>query len=108
MCGNQVFQEIYSPDSQYKVVIFQRDCGATTGFSTQLSILKAEEELSNTSGNILVLDGHPKQTQIQVDWQNARSVDITYADGYKVHHSKNTFRDFFQVIQIKYRVAPQD
>jgi len=34
-CGNDVLTDLPSPDGKYKVVVFQRDCGATTGFSTQ-------------------------------------------------------------------------
>ncbi len=29
-----------SPDGKREAVLFQRDCGATTGFSTQISILE--------------------------------------------------------------------
>jgi hypothetical protein len=29
------------------IVVFQRDCGATTGFSTQVSIIEIGEELPN-------------------------------------------------------------
>ena len=42
LCGNEIIEEIKSPDNKYKLVIFQRDCGATTGFSTQISILKSD------------------------------------------------------------------
>lgn len=29
----------FSPDGQREAVMFQRDCGATTGYSTQISVL---------------------------------------------------------------------
>jgi hypothetical protein len=32
LCRNEIFHQVDSPDSRYKVVVFQRDCGATTGF----------------------------------------------------------------------------
>ena len=38
MCGNEILGEFASPDRKKKVVVFQRDCGATTGFSTQASL----------------------------------------------------------------------
>ena len=50
MCGNEIFQEASSPDNSYKAVVFQRDCGATTGFSTQVSILGTNDELLNEAG----------------------------------------------------------
>ncbi len=56
MCANQILQEIPSPDKKFKAVVFQRDCGATTGFSTQVSIIKADDKLSNAAGNVFSAD----------------------------------------------------
>ena len=39
-----------------RAVIFQRDCGATTGFSTQISILPAQAQLGGDGGNVFVAD----------------------------------------------------
>jgi hypothetical protein len=68
MCGNEVFKEVYSPNQELKAVIFQRDCGATTGFSTQVSLLAKAEALPNESGNILIIEGHPNDTLLEVIW----------------------------------------
>jgi len=38
-CTNKLVNSIVAPDGQHSAVLFQRDCGATTGFSTQVSIL---------------------------------------------------------------------
>jgi hypothetical protein len=46
-CGNQLYQEVLSPDNKYKAVVFQRDCGATTGFSTRVSILRADAKFTD-------------------------------------------------------------
>jgi hypothetical protein len=56
MCGNQIINSTSLPEANEKVVVFQRDCGATTGFSTQVSILENGEELKNESGNIFTAD----------------------------------------------------
>jgi hypothetical protein len=37
-------------------VVFQRDCGATTDFSTQISIVVKGKPLSDTGGNVFVAD----------------------------------------------------
>ena len=34
VCGNDILTETRAPDGRFKVVVFQRDCGATTRFST--------------------------------------------------------------------------
>ena len=55
MCGNEIVEEIKSPDKRLKAIIFIRDCGATTGYSTQLSIIEDEDKLENGAGNTLIL-----------------------------------------------------
>jgi hypothetical protein len=55
-CGNEVIAEVASPDNQSKAVVFQRDCGATTDFSTQVSVIKTSVGLGNSSGNVFSSD----------------------------------------------------
>ena len=48
---------IPSPDTRYDAVVFQRDCGATTGFSTEVSVLRSRDSLpSDSGGNVFVAD----------------------------------------------------
>ena len=56
MCGNDLLAEVPSPSGTRKAVVFQRDCGATSGFSTQVSVLPAGEKLPNDGGNVFVAD----------------------------------------------------
>jgi hypothetical protein len=56
MCGNDTMAEFLSPDASAKLVVFQRDCGATTVFRTQASLLKPGMHLSDSSGNVFVAD----------------------------------------------------
>lgn len=37
-------------------MIFNRGCGATVGFNTQVSVLSAEAALPDAEGNVLVVD----------------------------------------------------
>ena len=90
MCGNKFLSEKSSPDRIYRAVVFQRDCGATTGFSTQVSILKAEERLPNQSGNLFIADtdrgkapsGIGGGPDVRISWIDPRSIRL-------IHH-KNT------------------
>lgn len=90
MCGNDVFQELYSPDARLKAVIFQRDCGATTGFSTQISLLPANAELPNESGNLFVMNGHPDEATIRMRWETSGRLVIQHpvgaAENYKIRN----------------------
>jgi hypothetical protein len=56
-----------------KAVVFLRDCGATTNFSTQVSIVSAKEDTSNATGNVLILDG---KVPLSLQWQSDKSLQV--------------------------------
>src|SRR5262245_14369431 len=57
LCDNQVVAEWPSPDGNYKAVAFVRDCGATTRWSTHVSVLRRWNWVGrNDLGNALVMD----------------------------------------------------
>ena len=56
MCKNAIQWRTASPDGRFEAVVFQRDCGATTGISTQVSIVSAGQSLPDASGNVMVSD----------------------------------------------------
>jgi hypothetical protein len=95
-CGNDVIDEVRSPDGRYRIVIFQRDCGATTGFSTQLSLLKADEELPNESGNVFIADtqhgiapsGPRGGPEVHVQWLSGAAVSVTHHPAARVFESE--------------------
>lgn len=77
LCANQIYQEVYSADRTLKAVVFQRDCGATTGFSTQVSVLPAGETLGNdVSGNLYIANGRPADSRLLLQWTSQRSMLI--------------------------------
>lgn len=92
MCGNDFIEAVPSPDGSKKIVVFQRDCGATTGFSTQASILSSNEALSNTSGNVFSSDtnhgaapsGPGGGPALQVVWRSSEAVAISYHPAVRV------------------------
>jgi hypothetical protein len=56
MCGNKELASVDAPDHRARLVVFERDCGATTDFSTQVVILRPGEELGDRSGDVFVVD----------------------------------------------------
>ena len=77
LCVNQIYQEVYAPDRTLKALVFQRDCGATTGFSTQVSVLPAGETLGNdVAGNLYIANGHPADSRLLLQWSSSRSLLI--------------------------------
>ena len=92
MCANKFLSEIPSPDGALKAVVFQRDCGATTGFSTQISIVQMNHSLPNESGNLFVADSNRNKAptgsggglEVRVAWIGACSLRIAHHQGARV------------------------
>jgi hypothetical protein len=85
-CANEMLEAVKSPDGNLQAVIFRRDCGATTDYSTQVSIISANTKLPNKSGNVFVADtdhgkapeqegGGPK---VKAEWLDNKSLRISY------------------------------
>lgn len=101
MCGNQIYKEYLSPDESLKALVFQRDCVATTSFSTQISILDSDKELDNESGNILIIKGHPADVAPILNWKSNSELNIQYS----LHGNEFTAEDnfgWFNSIKITY------
>ncbi len=100
-CGNEVIQEIVSPDKRLKAVIFQRDCGATTDFSTQVSILDAGEKLPPQGGNVFVCDSsHGKAPAgagggppVEVTWIANDALKIIHDTDARIFFAANKYKN---------------
>lgn len=55
-----------SPSGRLSAVVFSRDCGATTGFSTKVSIIPAGRSLADEAGNTFVSSG---KIDLSLQWQ---------------------------------------
>lgn len=67
VCGNDLAQEFPSPTGALKAVVFRRDCGATTSFTMNVSILPAGQALPNDAGNVFVKDDDTAPTVRWID-----------------------------------------
>ena len=89
-CGNEVKQEIPSPDGEKMAVIFQRDCGATTGYTYELTILDTGEALHNKKGNTF-----RSAKEFTLEWVEENKIEVVYkefADTYKKDKRVNGVR----------------
>lgn len=77
ICGNEIWAEYNSADGELRAVIFERNCGGTTGFSTQVSILEVDNALPNEGGNIYVVDGRPDAVAPTISWLNDDVLRVT-------------------------------
>jgi len=95
-CENEVARSIASPSGKLKVVVFHRGCGATTGFNTQASILKATDSLPNEGGNILAVEG---KVPMQIQWLSEERFSISglsSARVFKQEHSASGIAVVYQ------------
>lgn len=110
-CGNTVVKTARSPDGQLDAVLFERSCGATTGFSTQISIVPASE-LPDGGGNVFVADDHSTADErgdwggvwADVAWFSVRRLHIDHAPSAGVLKSLDRFGDV--TITYGVRLAP--
>jgi hypothetical protein len=104
MCGNKIQAQSPSPDGRLKLVVFSRDCGATTGFSIQASLLRAKEDLPAEAGNLFVADdsGTDPSQQLRARWDGPESLSLSYPTGLPVIQAKKRLRG----IDIRYATFP--
>ena len=76
LCENKTLEALRSPDASHTAYLFERDCGATTGVSHQVSIMPDSDRLPNQAGNIFVADR--QDTKPQLHWTGARTLEIRH------------------------------
>ena len=101
-CENDMLATIPSPSGGRKLVIFQRDCGATTGFSTQASLLPAHDRLRG-SGNVFIADAdHGKAPsgpgggpQLSARWIGEDTLELRYHPQARVFRADSVQQGIF-------------
>jgi hypothetical protein len=70
-----------------KAVIFERSCGATTGFNTQVSIVDADDEIPNDGGNAIIVDD---VVPLNINWISDSELSIAGRHKTKVFKQETT------------------
>ena len=84
-CQNSTISTATAPSGDLKAVLFQRDCGSTTGFSSQVSVTEPDEAPSG-GGNAFIADtdhGIAKTASwggpwVELRWVSAQELLIRY------------------------------
>lgn len=74
LCRNTIVKVVKAPDGQHTAALFRRDCGSTTGFSTQLSVLTPGDKVTG-DGNAFVADDNHGEAAVgawQGSWADVR------------------------------------
>jgi hypothetical protein len=97
LCSNRIIDDIQSPNKQYHAVVFQRDCGATTSFSTQVSLLHASDDVSG-GGNVFITDSRNSTAdataEVKVAWASNDRLIIRYpASSFRIFRQERNLYD---------------
>jgi hypothetical protein len=92
VCSNEVLQEVPSPGGQHKAVIFMRNCGATSGSNTQVSVLSKHFSFLIGGGNVFIADddngsapaGPHGGPVVSARWDGSERLVISYDAGARV------------------------
>jgi hypothetical protein len=66
-CENTPIQTVAAPSGHQKAVLFERNCGATTDFTTQISLVEGGAKASG-KGNVFIADGGLKAASWGGPW----------------------------------------
>jgi hypothetical protein len=82
-CGNDICREFPSPGGSQRLVMYQRDCGATTYWSVQAKILPEGAALPDESGMVLMRHGaclgrDAELPSVRVSWSGEDSLTLTF------------------------------
>lgn len=73
-CADTVKAEAPSPDGRYVATVFERDCGATTDFSTHVSLREADEPFDpSTQTRVLTVAG---KAAVDVEWSTEGALSV--------------------------------
>jgi len=93
-CSNRVLNQVASPSAEHVAVVYVRECGATTGPSTNVSIVKDANASITGAGNVLVLKDPPAMVEAKghtrVSWIAEDTLKIDYLFGRAVQNSART------------------
>ena len=104
-CENRVLSELAAPSRNARAVVFERSCGATTGFSAQVSILNASDALPESPGNIFDADsdkGAAKDMTVTVQWAAPHQLVVRYPARARVFRKETQANG----VAVTYEIAP--
>jgi hypothetical protein len=75
-CANEEVDRTVGPEGERHAVLFERNCGATTPYTTHLSVLPVGATLPDEPGNILSVQGRADENIRAVRWTTAERLEV--------------------------------
>lgn len=99
-CANNLVTRVEAPDGRHSAALFQRDCGATSGFSTQISVLSAGEKMAGIGNAFRADDDHGAAVVgawggpwAETKWLSNEHLLIRYAGRSRIFEQNNKVSD---------------
>ncbi len=90
LCENEISLTKVSPSGKFQAVSFFRNCGATSGFNTQISIIPTESNLPNDGDNIFIIDN---DIQLSINWISNNTILISGNLDHRIYKQEQNFSD---------------
>lgn len=98
LCTKQIFAEVVSPDRYRTAVVYEIDCGATTGFSRQVVVIPTPDRRIDPDGlprgffAIAIGSGVDprlslRDSLVRLRWLSNQTLDIAYPAGSRLIRS---------------------
>jgi hypothetical protein len=89
MCATTVIEQFPSPSGKLKAVVFQIDCGATTGFNSHVAIVTADTDTSKKDSlpqSFFAADGNQGHApagkgggpEVRISWKDDSHLEIQH------------------------------
>jgi hypothetical protein len=96
-CTNEVITRLASPDGKREAVMFRRDCGATSGYSTQISIVNIGRAPEGAGNTFRADDNHGAAkigdwggSWAEIKWLASDRLRVRYADKSRIFEQDAT------------------
>jgi hypothetical protein len=90
-CSDEIKKEVQSRNGKYIITLFERNCGATTDFSTIVNLRsKAGEFNGNKENNIFVMKG---KYDVEIKWEDDTHLKISYPKDSEVFKQMGMWRE---------------
>ena len=76
-CGDQIKAEKASPDLKYTATVYERDCGATTDFSTIVNLRESSAKFNGNDLGAIIVKG---QHRIDLVWDGNTRLRLQCSD----------------------------
>lgn len=103
MCDSTHLDEVRSPSGARKVEIFNYDCGATTGFTTNLAVIESRHPMPKTNRKAFFVAEESDDTKVEtyeqggpkvgVKWTSERSIEVRHSKEIRVFRAAETADD---------------